>query len=103
MIQDNLKNEMKEAMKARDEVRLRTIRSLLSAFTNELVATQRKPTETLPDEDALKVIKRASSQHKDSIEQFEKGNRPQLAAIVTEHVLGLSIPQKIRFPIATEP
>lgn len=78
MIHDQLKNEMKEAMKARDAVRLQTIRSLLSAFTNELVATKRMPTDVLPDEDALKVIKRSANQHKDSIEQFTKGGRMDL-------------------------
>lgn len=78
MIHDQLKLEMKEAMKARDAVRLQTIRSLLSAFTNELVATKRMPTDVLPDEDALKVIKRSANQHKDSIEQFTKGGRMDL-------------------------
>ncbi len=79
MIHDQLKNEMKEAMKAKDAVRLQTIRSLLSAFTNELVATKRMPNDILPDEDALKVIKRSANQHKDSIEQFTNGGRPELA------------------------
>jgi len=65
-------------MRAKDEVRLRTIRGLLSAFVNELVATKRKPDETLPDSDAAAVVKRAVKQRKDSIEQFEKGGRPEL-------------------------
>ncbi len=67
-------------MKARDEVRLRTLRSLVTAMTNEVVAKKRKPDEFLEDEDALAVLKRASNQRKDSIEQFEKGGRPELAA-----------------------
>lgn len=41
---------------------------------------KRKPDEFLEDEDALAVLKRASNQRKDSIEQFEKGGRPELAA-----------------------
>lgn len=65
-------------MLAKDEVRLRTVRGVLAAFTNELVSTKRKPQEMLADEDCLNVIRRMVKQRKDSIEQFEKGNRPDL-------------------------
>jgi len=67
------------AMKAKDEVRLRTLRSLSTAMTNEVVAKKRKPDEFLTDEEAMAVLKRAGSQRKDSIEQFTKGGRPELA------------------------
>lgn len=70
---------MKEALKARDEVRLTTIRGLLSAITNELVANQRKPDEILEDEGVRSVVKRLVKQRKDSIEQFENGGRHDLA------------------------
>lgn len=70
---------MKEALRARDEVRLTTLRGLLSAITNELVALRRKPDEILEDDGVLSVIKRAVKQRKDSIEQFTNGNRPELA------------------------
>lgn len=66
------------ALKARDEVRLTTLRGISSAFTNELVAQKKKPTDELSDADALAVIKRAVKQRKDSIEQFEKGGRTDL-------------------------
>jgi len=75
----DIKKEMTEAMKARDEVRLTTLRGLLAAFTNELVAQKKKPDEELPDDAALAVIKRGVKQRKDSIEQYEKGGRPELA------------------------
>ncbi len=71
---------MKTALKERNEVRLTTLRGLISAFTNELVAQKRKPTEALDDNDALTVIKRAVKQRKDSIEQFRAGGREDLAA-----------------------
>ena len=48
-------------------------------MTNEVVAKKRKPDEMLSDEDAAAVLKRAASQRKDSIEQFEKGGRSELA------------------------
>lgn len=68
-------------MLAKDAVRLGVVRGLVSAFTNELVAKKRKPDEELSDEDALGVISRQVKQRKDSIEQFEKGARQDLAEI----------------------
>ena len=76
---ESIKASIPEAMKARDEVRKLTLRSLVTAMTNEVVAKKRKPDEFLTDEEALVVIKRAANQRKDSIEQYEKGGRPELA------------------------
>jgi uncharacterized protein len=75
----DIKNEIKEAMIAKDALRLTVIRGLVTAFTNELVAKRRKPDEELGDEDVLAVISRQVKQRKDSIEQFEKGGRNDLA------------------------
>jgi len=74
-----IKDQIKDAMKARDEVRLQTLRGLLAGFTNELVALKRKPDGELADEEALVVIRRGVKQRKDSIEQFTKGGRADLA------------------------
>ena len=78
-LHQDIRGQMIEAMKARDAVRLGVIRGLLSSFTNEAVAKKRKPDEELSDEDVLSVITRAVKQRKDSIEQFEKGGRADLA------------------------
>jgi hypothetical protein len=78
MLHEQIKNSIKEAMLARDTLRLETYRGMLSAFTNELVSKNRKPNEILIDEEALVVITRLSKQRKDSIEQFKKGNRDDL-------------------------
>lgn len=66
------------AMLAKDTVRLTVLRGLLTAFTNELVATKRKPQEELSDTEVIAVIRRAVKQRKDSIEQFRKGGREDL-------------------------
>ncbi len=79
MIHEKIKGEIKEAMKAKDELRLRVVRGLVAAFMNEIVAKKRKPDELLNDEEALAVITRASKQRKDSIEQFRAGGREDLA------------------------
>ena len=78
-IHETLKNSIPDALRARDETRLRTLRSLVTAMTNEVVAKKRKPDEFLTDEEALAVLKRAASQRKDSIEQFGKASRADLA------------------------
>src|SRR3989338_4419437 len=78
-IHETLKKEIPDAMRAHNEVKLRTLRSLITMMTNEVVAKKRKPDEFLSDEDALTVIKRAANQRKDSIGQFTSGGRPELA------------------------
>lgn len=74
-----IREDMVAAMKARDELKLAVLRGALTAFTNELVAKGKKPTDQLEDADALAVLKRLAKQRKDSIEQFTAGNRPELA------------------------
>ena len=78
-IHETLKKSIPDALRAKDEVKLRTLRSLVTAMTNEVVAKKRKPDEFLVDDEAFAVLKRAANQRKDSIEQFEKGGRPELA------------------------
>lgn len=75
----NIKEEVKKAMLAKDALRTTVMRSISAAFTNELVAKGRKPQEELKDDEALAVIKRLVKQRKDSIEQFTKGGRQDLA------------------------
>lgn len=78
-IHEDLKKQIPDAMRAKDAVRLQTLRSLVTAMTNEVVNKKRKPDEFLSDDDALAVLKRAANQRKDSIEQFEKAGRNELA------------------------
>lgn len=79
MLIDTIKNDMKEAMKAKDDLKVQTLRGAISACTNELVAKNLKPTDPVDDAMTLSVLKRLAKQRKDSIEQFTKGNRPELA------------------------
>jgi len=80
-LHEQIKNQIKESMKAGDKVRLEVMRGLVTAFTNELVATGKTPQDMLTDEEVIKVITRASKQRKDSIEQFTKGNRMDLVEV----------------------
>jgi len=74
-----LKEALKEALKAKDEVRLRTVRSMLTAMTNELVATSKTPQDLIDDQGFVAVVKRLAKQRKESILQFEAAGRTDLA------------------------
>ncbi|MDP3645872.1 MAG: GatB/YqeY domain-containing protein [bacterium] len=79
MLTQKVRADMMAAMKARDALRLETLRGALSAFTNELVAKNRKPTDELADPEAVTVLKRLAKQRQDSAEQFTAGGRAELA------------------------
>ena len=76
MLQDIIKQGIKEAMLAKDTVKLAVMRALTAAFTNEAITLK---VEKLTDEQALAIIRRGVKQRKDSIEQFTKGGRADLA------------------------
>lgn len=78
MLHEQIKNGIKDAMMAKDALRLKALRSMSAAFTNELVAKNKKPQEMLSDEEVLVVITRLAKQRKDSIDQFRKGGREDL-------------------------
>lgn len=94
-LHEQIKGELKDALKAKDQVKLRTVRSVLTALMNELVATSRTPQDTLNDDEVLAVIKRLAKQRKESIIQYEGNNRPELAVPEKEElaVLDSYLPQ----------
>jgi uncharacterized protein len=75
---ETIKNQIKDAMRAKDSLRLEVLRGLQALFSNELIA-KKSNDPLLKDEDAIAIIKRAVKQRKDSIEQFENGGRSDLA------------------------
>ena len=66
-MQEKIKNDIKDAMRARDSIRLDTLRGLSTGATS------------LSDDEVVAIIRRATKQRHDSIEQFEKGGRKDLA------------------------
>jgi uncharacterized protein YqeY len=79
MLHAQIREEIKDAMRAKDELRKEVLRGILTGFTNELVATKRTPQEVLEDAGCIAVIKRQVKQRKDAAEQFTAGGRPELA------------------------
>ncbi len=74
-LKDRIASDLKEAMKARDQLRLDTLRSALSGFTY-------KRTEAgadLSDQDELAVVQKLVKQRNDSLAEFDKAGRKDLA------------------------
>jgi len=78
-LQQQIKEQMKEALRAKERVRLSVLRGLMTSMTNELVAKGKKPDAQLTDEEVLEIISREAKRRKDSIGQFEAGDRQDLA------------------------
>ena len=84
MLHEEIKGKIKEAMMARDAVRLEVLRGMVTAFTNEAVAKGKTPQDFLDDESALAVITRLSNQYtKGGREDLAEEEKAQLAVIET--------------------
>ena len=70
-VKDQISTDLKVAMKARDQVRLDTLRSVLSAFTYKRVEAGHDPT----DDEQLALVQKLVKQRTDSIAEFTKGGR----------------------------
>jgi uncharacterized protein YqeY len=79
MLIQQIREDLKTAMKAKDSLRVDTLRGAIAAFTNELVAKGMKPTDEVTDALATGVLKRLVKQRKDAAEQYTGGGRPELA------------------------
>lgn len=75
-LKENIMADIKTAMKAKDQVRLETLRFLNSAIKNREIEV--RPNE-ISEDDILGVIKKAVKQRKESIEQFQQAGRNDLA------------------------
>jgi uncharacterized protein YqeY len=75
-LKERIASDLKDAMKAREQLRVNTLRSALSAFSYKKIEAGRE----LEESDAIDVVRKAVKQRSDSIVEFEKGKRPELAA-----------------------
>jgi len=74
-LKDKILQDMKEAMKARDQLRLSTLRLLVSQIKNREIDAKGE----LKDDEVLALIRKEVKQRLDSISQYEKGGRQDLA------------------------
>ena len=80
MLRDNINNSLKEAMKAGDAPRVSTLRLVNSSLKNADIEARGQGKPALSDEEALGVLQKMIKQRHESVELYEKGGRPELAA-----------------------
>ena len=86
MLIEQLNQDLKEAMRARDKVRLRTIRLLRAALIEKEIAERRGGEAELSEEQAMAVLQKQAKQRRDSMEQFENAGREDLAVTEREEL-----------------
>ena len=78
-IKEKLRNDLTEAIRARDELSSGTIRMVLSAITNEEVAG--KSARELSEAEVIAVLSRETKKRREAAEAFDLGQRPERAAL----------------------
>jgi len=72
---EKIESQMKDAMKHKDSLKLSVLRMAIAAVRNTEIV---KKVKKLEEGDVLQVIQKMIKEHRESITQFEKGNRPDL-------------------------
>ena len=87
MLRETLSEAMKDAMRAKDQVTLRTVRLIMAAIKDRDIAARGngKP-EGLDDGEIQSLLVTMIKQRRDSITQYEAGGRPELAAGEAEEI-----------------
>jgi hypothetical protein len=93
-LQERVDSDLKEAMRAKDAMKLDVLRMLKSALKYAAIAKSDAEAE-LSDAEAVQVIRKQAKQRQDSIESFEKGGRAELADKEKEElaILNTYLPQ----------
>ncbi len=86
-LKEKIDEDIKSAMKTREELKLSALRMLKAAIGNAEIAKKK----TLVDEDIFSLLQTAVKQRKDSAEAFRAGNRPELAEKETAEIKILEV------------
>ena len=80
MLRDDINNAVKDAMKAKDERKLSTLRMVNSTIKNADIDARGQGKPPLSDADLLGLFQKMIKQRQESAEIYDKGGRPELAA-----------------------
>ena len=80
VLRDNINNAVKDAMKARDERLVGTLRMMNAAIKNADIAARGEGKEPLNEADLMSLFQKMIKQRQESAELYDKGARPELAA-----------------------
>ena len=104
MLFDQISNDIKEAMKARDKVRLETLRNIKKYFLEAKTAPGAN--DTLTDEAALKILQKLAKQGKDTAAIYVGQNRQDLAdeelaqvAVIEEYLPKAMSPEELEIAV----
>lgn len=78
MLKEQLSTDLKEAMRGREEVRLRTIRSLRAALMEREIELRQGGKAELTEDQEIEVVQKQAKQRRDSIAQYAKADRADL-------------------------
>jgi uncharacterized protein len=90
MLRDDINNAVKEAMKAKEERKLSTLRMVNSTLKNADIAARGEGKPPLSDSDILSVLQKMIKQRQESVELYDKGGRAELAAQEREEIAVIS-------------
>jgi hypothetical protein len=79
VLRENINNAMKDAMKARDERLVGTLRMMNAAIKNADIAARGEGKEPLNEADLMSLFQKMIKQRQESAELYDKGARPELA------------------------
>ena len=79
MLRDDINNAVKEAMKAKEERKLSTLRMVNSTLKNADIEARGQGKPPLSDADVLGVLQKMIKQRQESVDIYEKGGRKELA------------------------
>lgn len=77
-LKDKIVSDLKQAMKNKDQDRLRVLRSLKAKLLEKEISERKGGEASLTDEQAVEVLMKAAKQRKESIDQFQSGGRQDL-------------------------
>ncbi len=90
MLRDDINNALKEAMKAKNERAVSTLRLVNSSLKNADIEARGAGKPPLGDAEVLSVLQKMIKQRQESKELYEKGNRPELAQQEGEEIAIIS-------------
>ncbi|WP_407156469.1 GatB/YqeY domain-containing protein [Bradyrhizobium sp. STM 3557] len=90
MLRDDINNAVKEAMKAKDERKLSTLRMVNSTLKNADIEARGQGKPPLGDGEVLAVLQKMIKQRQEAVELYDKGGRAELAAQEREEIAVIS-------------
>lgn len=85
-LRDRFTDELKVSMKSGDAARTSTLRMILAKLKDTDIAARPKGVERVPDEEITSMLRGMVKSRRESVELYERGNRPELAAKETAEI-----------------